>query len=147
MQEKQILLVFDNETLEEYNKYYFSIYPKRKKIPIERPTHPSLNTWMIMKRPQMNALKQTWKEFVMWYAKKNNLENLNIEKCEISITSYFPSKRRVDADNYAGKFFLDGLTESKVIFDDDSLHVLSLTLKCGYDKERPRTELLIKILD
>jgi Holliday junction resolvase RusA-like endonuclease len=147
MQKKEILLVFNHDTLKEYNEYYFNLYPRRKKIPIERPTHPSINTWMIMRRPQMNALKQTWKEFGMWYCKKYRLEGLNIDKCEMTVISYLPTKRRFDIDNTTPKFFLDFLTESKVIIDDDYLHVTSLTLKAGYDKENSRTEIYIKILD
>ena len=57
----QLLITIDNNTLIKYNKYYFNLHPKRRKEPIETPHHPSINKWFIMKRPQMNALKQNWK--------------------------------------------------------------------------------------
>lgn len=54
-----------------------------------------------------------------------------------------PSKRRVDCDNTVPKFILDGFSESGFIIDDDGKHLHSLTLKTGYDKDNPRTEIKI----
>ena len=129
----------------EYEKYYFKVHPKARKKPIERPHHPSINQWMIMKRPMMNALKQRWKEFMIWFIEYNGYTNLHIEECEMIFTSYFKTKIRHDTDNTVPKFILDGLAESGFIIDDDSKHLTSLTLKCEYDKENPRTEIQIKI--
>jgi len=140
----QIKLVIDASTLDKYNSYYFKKYPKRKKKPIEAPTHPSINKWMIMKRIMMNALKQSWKDFIIWFVEDNKLTNKKIEQCEMTFVSYFKTKIRKDVDNTVPKFILDGMSESGLIFDDDSLHLTSLTLKCGYDKERPRTEIFIE---
>lgn len=139
----EIKLIIDNNVLEKYNKYYFAKYPKRKKIPIDKPTHPSINKWMIMKRPQMNDLKQKWKDFIIWFVEENKLTNKKIEQCEMTFVSYFKTKIRKDCDNTVPKFILDGIAESGLIIDDDSLHLTSLTLKCGYDKEWPRTEIFI----
>ena len=58
---ENIKLVIDNNTLSEYEKYYFKVHPRASKKPIENPYHPTINQWMIMKRPMMNALKQKWK--------------------------------------------------------------------------------------
>ena len=60
----KITLILDNDVLEKYNTYYFLKHPRAKKIPIEKPWHPSINTWMILPRVQMNALKQKWKDFI-----------------------------------------------------------------------------------
>ena len=139
----EIKLVIDNNVLQKYNEYYFKKYPKRKKAPIESPTHPSINKWMIMKRPQMNDLKQKHKDFIVWFVEENNLTNKKIEKCSMTFISYFKTKIRKDVDNTVPKFTLDGIAESGLIIDDDSLHLESLTLKCGYDKEWPRTEIYI----
>lgn len=54
-------MVIDNSTLCEYEKYYFKKHPRASKKPIENPYHPTINQWMIMKRPMMNALKQKLK--------------------------------------------------------------------------------------
>ena len=66
-QNNVIKLVIDNDVLARYNEYYFALYPKRKKEPIAHPYHESINTWMIMKRAAMNALKQRWKDFIRWF--------------------------------------------------------------------------------
>jgi hypothetical protein len=42
---------------------------------------------------------------------------------------------------------MDGFTESGFIVDDDGLHLKALTLKTDYDKENPRTEIYVKILE
>ena len=60
----QIKLVIDNDILSQYEAYYFMIHPKASKKPIAHPYHESINVWMIMKRPMMNALKQKWKDFI-----------------------------------------------------------------------------------
>lgn len=140
----QIVLTIDNSTLEKYNKFYFKQYPKRKKKPIEAPTHPSINKWMIMKRPQMNDLKQKWKDFLVWFIEDNKLTNKKIDKCSMTFISYFKTKIRKDCDNTVPKFILDGMAEAGLVIDDDSLHIESITLKCGYDKERPRTDIYIE---
>jgi hypothetical protein len=140
----EIKLIIDNDVLDKYHEYYFVKYPKRRKKPIEKPTHPSINKWMIMKRPMMNALKQSWKDFIVWFVEENNLINRKIEKCNMTFISYFKTRIRKDVDNTVPKFILDGLVDSGLITDDDSLHIESLTLKCGWDKERPRTEIIIE---
>lgn len=64
------------------------------------------------------------------------------ENSHITITYYFPTRARHDADNFAGKFLLDGLTKSGVIVDDDLKHITT-TIRGEYDKENPRTEIEI----
>lgn len=139
----QIKLVIDNDVLQKYEKYYFKIHTRAKKRPIENPYHPSINQWMIMKRPMMNSLKQKWKDLIMWFIEHSGYQNLNIVECKMKFTTYFKTKIRHDVDNCVPKFILDGLAESSFIFDDDSKHLKSLTLECGYDKENPRTEIIV----
>ena len=141
---KDIKLTINQNELEDYYKYYFSKYPRRSVKPIKKPIPPSLNQWMIMKRPQMNGEKQKWKEFIVWLAHKYNLQDKQIDNAEIIFTYYFPTKHRHDADNYTPKFAMDGLTESGLLVDDDFEHIRTLTICGEYDKENPRTEILIK---
>lgn len=94
-----------------------------------------------MKRPMMNALKQKWKDFIVFFIENQGYSNLHIEKCEMVFTTYFKTNRRHDVDNTSPKFILDGLADSGFILDDDSKHLTSLTLKCDVDKENPRTEI------
>lgn len=138
---EHIKLTIDEQTLAEYDKHYFSIHTKATKRPISRPYHESINQWMIMKRPMMNALKGKWKDFIVWFIEQQGYTNLRIEKCELVFTTYFNTNRRHDVDNTCPKFILDGLCESGFIIDDDSNHVQKLTLSCGIDRKRPRTEI------
>lgn len=143
----ELNLVLDQKVLDEYNAYYFKKYPRRSKAPIEHPYHESINKWFVMQRPQMNALKQRWKEFCIWWIENLGLSEKKLDQFEMTFTTYMPTKRRIDPDNTVPKFILDGLVESGFIIDDDGRHLRSLTLKTDYDKERPRTEINIKILD
>lgn len=135
------------ETISEYGKYYFTQHPRAIKIPIENPYHPTINQWMIMKRPMMNALKQKWKDFINWFIDKQGYSNLRIEKCEMKFSTFYKTNRRHDVDNSCPKFILDGMSESGFIIDDDSKHVTSLTLECYVDGDNPRTEIEIKVYD
>lgn len=145
--EKEILLQIDNDAIRRYEEYYFSIHTRAKKKPIPHPYHQSINVWMIMRRPAMNALKQQWKDFIRFFVEEQGYANLHIDKCEISQIVYYPNNRRHDTDNSVPKFILDGLVESGMIVDDDSRHMTKLTLECGIDVQNPRTELHIKILN
>lgn len=64
------------------------------------------------------------------------------EKSVVEITYYFPTQGRHDADNYAGKFLLDGLTKAGVIVDDDLKHI-STAIHGDYDKDNPQTEITV----
>ena len=138
-----LVITIDESVLEKYNEHYFHIHPKAHKKPIQHPYHESINVWMIMKRPMMNALKQKWKDFIKWFIGEQGYSNLRIERCEIEQTVFYPNNRRHDADNSVPKFILDGLVESGMIVDDDSDHVTKLALSCKTDIEHPRTELKI----
>lgn len=144
MSEKYTLII-DQDSIDRYTQHYFSIHTKAKKPPIAHPYHPSINEWMIMKRPMMNALKQKWKDFVTWVIEDQGYSNLRIERCDIEVDTYYMTNRRHDVDNSVIKFILDGMCDAGMIVDDDSKHVLSLTLRCHTDKERPRTEITITV--
>ena len=139
-----ITLILDNSTLEKYDEYYFSLHPKAKKRPIEHPYHPSINTWFIMRRPELNQLKQKWKDFVVWWINDLGYQDKKLDKFAMTLTVYFPTKRRHDLDNLVPKFILDGFTESGFIIDDDENHLTSLTFKSGHDKNNPRTVIEIE---
>ena len=141
--DKTLTLILDKSVLDKYNNYYFTIHPKAKKVPIDKPRHPSINQWYILPRMQMNALKQKWKDFTVWWINDLGLSNMQLDDFELTTIIYFDTKRRHDLDNQICKFSLDGFTESGLIVDDDENHLHSLTIKTGYDKENPRTEFII----
>lgn len=137
-------IVIDQSVIDEYNKYYLTLHPKAKKVPIEKPYHPSINEWCILPRIRMNALKQRHKEFIVWLIKKLGYDGLMLESFEMIIMIYKKTRIRSDIDNYANKFWNDGFTESGFIIDDDYNHLKSITTTIKYDKEWPRTEILVR---
>ncbi len=144
---KTLFLVLDQNVLDRYNEHYFKLHTRAKKIPIESPLHPSINQWMILPRMQMNQLKQKWKALVVWWVKDLGYQDLKLDKFEIEFKTYMPTKRRSDPDNFSPKFINDGFTEAGLIIDDDGNHLKKLSLITDYDKDHPRTEVTIKILD
>jgi crossover junction endodeoxyribonuclease RusA len=60
----------------------------------------------------------------------------------VSITYFFPDRRRRDPDNYSGKMILDGLVRAGIL-KDDSFNCIRLLLAAECDKTNPRTELHI----
>lgn len=140
-----ICLVIDYGVIERYEEYYFSVHPRASRKPIQHPYHESINQWMIMKRPMMNALKQRWKDFIVWFVGDQGYANLHIQKCDIRFDTYYATDRRHDTDNSCPKFIIDGLCESGMLVDDDSKHLTSLMLVCHVDHDRPRTEITIDI--
>ena len=125
--------------------YYFEQHPRAKKRPIAHPYHESINAWMVMKRPMMNALKQRWKDFITWFVADQGYANLHIDRCELRFVTYYSTNRRHDVDNSCPKFIIDGLCQAGLIVDDDSTHVTKLTLECYVDAIDPRTEIHIYI--
>lgn len=140
-------ITINEDIIKKYNQYYFKKYPKRRVPPIKNPIPPSLNQWMIMKRPQMNNEKQKWKEFIVWLINYYQLQNKQIKKAIITFTYFFKTRRRHDADNYTPKNVLDGFTESGLLIDDDFSHIEMLCIKGGYDKKNPRTEIEIQCIE
>lgn len=139
----EIRLVIDTETIEAYNEQYFAFHPRAYKRQIEHPWHPSINQWFVMQRPQLNSLKQKWKLFGEWLCAQYGCAELMLDSVDIEIITYFDTKRRHDVDNYVPKFLFDAFVSCGFIVDDDDQHIHKLTLQNGYDKENPRTEIVI----
>lgn len=95
----------------------------------------------------MNALKQAWKNFIIWWIKDLGYENMKLNNVDIIYDIYHPTKRRTDPDNYTPKFIHDGFVESGFLVDDDREHLHSLTIRCHVDKDDPRTEIEVIIRD
>lgn len=68
------------------------------------------------------------------------------QKALVRIKYFFPTRVRHDADNYSGKFLMDGLTKGGVIVDDDLSHVTTM-IEGDYDKKTPRVEITITELE
>ena len=142
----QVLITLDKNTLDEYNKYYFAKYPRRKVAPIKKPIPPSLNEYISMIRMAQNTLKGKYKEFSIWLAEHYKINNLNLDNAIITYTFYFKTHIRHDFDNLmlTPKFLNDGLVEAGV-FKDDCGEFLKLEFDpFQYDKLNPRVEMLLE---
>ena len=131
-----ITIEFTQELLNEWLKLYFKKHPRAKKIPIETPAQPSLNKWIILMRPEMNTLKQNYKDFCAYVVQKCGLEMLGISKCKCRYMVYVSTRTRIDTDNITPKFILDSLTAEAtgVICDDGFSCITELTLLGEYRK-------------
>lgn len=88
--------------------------------------------------------KKDWTDMVLWSIKAQRI-NLPkpYEKAHVTISYYFPDRRRRDADNYSGKLLMDGLTRGGIILDDDFAHI-TVQLAGYVDAKNPRTEIVVK---
>ena len=142
----QVLITLDKNTLDEYNKYYFTKYPKRRTPPIIKPIPPSLNDYIAMIRMAQSNLKKKYKEFSIWLAEHNKINNLYLDNSIITYTFYFKDHRRRDFDNLmlTPKLINDGFVEAKA-FKDDCGEYLKLEFnQFQYDKLNPRVEMLLE---
>lgn len=142
-------IIIDQKVVDEYNAYYFKLHPRARKPPIERPIMPTLNQIMILQRVQIAALKAKYKEFGMWFIKSLGYENLQLDKFEMELHVCMPSNRRFDLDNAVGaiKVLADSFTETGFIIDDNSKHMVKLTITGEVDKDNPRTEIIINTIE
>ena len=96
------------------------------------------NVWQYRKE------KAAWTNAVIWQCKASkDKPPLPYALADVIIMYYFPTKARHDADNYAGKFLLDGLTKAGVIVDDDMAHI-RLHVAGSVDRRNPRTVITVK---
>lgn len=142
----EIKIVIDNKVLDEYRKYYFDKYPKRRVVPIKKSIAPSLNYFTSIKRIVQNSLKQKYKEFSIWLASYYKIADLNLNKAEFEYTFFFPDHRRRDFDNLllTPKLINDGFVDARVILDDNGENLLIKLNPFQYDKANPRTEIIIR---
>lgn len=92
-------------------------------------------------RWEYQKVKKYWEQLIFYTCRPR--PDKPLEKAVVTLTYYFPDKRRRDSDNYAGKLILDGLVRAGIIVDDSFDHV-QLGLCGRYDKENPRTEIEVE---
>lgn len=106
-----------------------------------RGTPPSMNAFAGRENVwEYRKAKEYWTRLV--WSKCLNDRQKKFEHAMVRIDYWFDSSRRHDADNYAGKFLLDGLTKAGVIADDDLAHI-STSIHGHVDRENPRTEITV----
>lgn len=138
-------IVVDESMVNDYLKYYFGKYPKRRVEPIKL-FPPSMNTFMTLTRMSANAMKQKYKEYAKWMASYFGIANSMLENAVIKYTFFYNDNRRRDIDNLmiVPKFFNDGLVDAGVFVDDDGKHLGLEIDRIQHDKEHPRIEIEIR---
>lgn len=134
------------QDVDRFNNDYFKSHPKATKKRIKGPQHPTLNWYMTANNMEANAVKQNWKDFIIDILQRYELLDMKIDRCEITYRTYFKDKRKRDIDNTTPKFIFDGFIEGGFIQGDDYSHITKLTTECGYDKDNPRIEIIVKVL-
>ena len=142
-------IVIDQQIVDEYNEYYFKHHPYARKKAVERPIMPTLNQIFILQRKQIANLKAKYKEFGIWLVKRYGFDNLRLEKFELDVHVYMPTRRRFDLDNCVGgvKLLADAFTETQMIVDDNCGNMTKLTVTGGYDKDNPRSEYILRVVE
>lgn len=90
---------------------------------------------------EYQRIKKEWADLIAIYCRPRPKQAM--KQAVITLTYYFPDKRRRDPDNYSGKMVLDGLTKAGIIADD-SFDCIDLRLAGRYDKGNPRLEIMIE---
>lgn len=104
---------------------------------------PSLNEFAGRKNAWgYRGCKNSWTQKV-WACALKQRPPKPFEHAKVTITYYFRTAHRHDADNYAGKFLLDGLTEAGIIVDDDLNHIQT-TIVGKVDRKDPRTVIVVE---
>lgn len=146
--ESELRIVIDEKAVDDYRDVYFKKFPKRKKFPIDSPIPPSFNKFILWKRPQQNAVKQRWKEFIGHVACP--YYGMMLEDCELEFIFTFGDKRRRDIDNYisvTAKLLQDGLTDEDgigMIVDDSYFCIHRLSASAQYEKGVKRVEIICR---
>lgn len=116
----------------------------RDKITITIPDiPPSLNKWSRMHWAKAAEIKRQW-EADVYYTAYSQRPKTPFKYAKITITYFFKTKQRHDLDNYTPKFILDGLVKAKILLDDRAEYIGMTELIQEYDKERPRTVIIIE---
>lgn len=111
----------------------------------------SLNELLVIQnRMTMNGIKEKWSEFGEWIAKRYGLNDKQVDNSIVEFRMYGATKAKRDMDNLSAgiKFLNDGLfVKSGMYVDDNYNHINPLVIVGDYDKQHPRTEIRISIID
>lgn len=102
--------------------------------------HPSINTWKAWHYHKYNLEKKRWAEMIYYICLGAKLVEGEVH---VTVKYFFKDKRKRDIDNYSPKLIMDGLVGAKIIEDDNSNVVRRISVEMDYDKDNPRTEVIV----
>lgn len=86
--------------------------------------------------------KQEW-EWIIKSKAQGKVPEKPFKRAEVTLIYYFPTKHRRDLDNYSGKLLLDPLVRCGILEDDSFKVIKNLNIIGRYDKENPRTVIIV----
>lgn len=130
-----IEFTIDKELFEEYRKYYFKKYPRRKVLDVS-PTAISLNKWITLTRMAQNNSKEKHGEFYLWCLNRLNVPKANYTSCRMIVTFHWKDQRARDYDNASifVKYFNDIATKYGLLYDDNYFILKELHFHADYVK-------------
>lgn len=111
---------------------------------------PSLNQWSRMHWSKAAKIKKQWENDIFYSTRvvkqvdEKVCKKMPYKQAKIKITYYFKTKHRHDKDNYTPKFILDGLVKAGIILDDSDKIIGQTEIIFDYDKDNPRTKVMIE---
>lgn len=150
LEEKRVVITFNKQMIDDYTESYFKQFPNRKKLPLEflgKKRLGLLPSWnRVINCPNrivQNQWKQELSEYTTYILEQLGVKNLNVDKCMIVAKQFQPTKAKSDSDNIYLKSSLDALVKNGVLIEDNYTVLNPCILSTFYDKENPRTEIII----
>ena len=95
-----------------------------------------------------NQIKSKYQDIASSQLKNHQFKKY--KKISLDFIIYYGSKRKSDRSNFLSiheKFFCDALVKMQVIEDDNDLFIESSHYYSGYDKNDPRVEIFVNIIE
>lgn len=109
----------------------------------------SLNELLPIDSMAYKTLKERWGDLGKWLATENDLDEKLFSNSIVELSIFNEGRANTDADNFgAVKTLNDGLfVQSNMFIDDNYKHINPFLICVNMDKEHPRTEIKITVLD
>jgi len=163
MNEEYFTIIIDRDIMKEYDEMYFEKNPrsrkswfknnwKNKKIKrVDYLYSPlSLNQLLPIDSMAYGNLKKKWGDLGLFLAEKYNISNKNYKNAVVEYRVFSETRAKKDIDNLIGasKILNDCLFVKSGAFEDDNYTLLNPFIgSAEYDKNYPRTEIRISIID
>lgn len=145
-----IRIIFNSEMLDGFTKEYKIKHPRAKKLPLDWCGKkrfgliPTMNRFLnVSSRQQQNSMKQQFSEYTKFILKNLDVDRNYLDRCAVLVKQYYPTKAKFDLDGVCVKPSFDSMTEFGV-WEDDNIYVIEpYIVTGGYDKDNPRTEIVV----
>ena len=102
--------------------------------------HPSLNEWARRWHPfRIAREKRRWQQMIALLCSGKKMLAV---PAIVTVTHFFPNRRKRDFDNYTPKFILDGI-KGVLLPDDNAEWIVELSTRFSHDPENPRTHVTL----